>query len=301
MKNQIFWLASYPKSGNTLLRSILISLFFSKDGKFELEDAYKIHQFETTNNIKKNYHLLKRDFSKLNNLPIIYNYLNKLQSKESLGFDQDFIFLKTHGGLFEIGGNPFTNELNTRGIIYIIRDPRDVCISWAKHTGMSINQSIDFMLNDLSCIFWMEPKNNYSLFEDNKRPKILLSSWDKHLLSWTSIKWNKPILILKFEDLVYDKEKQIYKLINFFDVNYGFKFNNLQEKVKNIIDSTKFEKFKRDEKEKGFLEATANTSFFSVGKKNQWKKKLDKKQIKKIEGKFGKLMEKFDYKIDVEI
>ena len=166
---------------------------------------------------------------------------------------------------------------------------------------MSINQSIDFMLNDLSCIFWMEPKNNYSLFEDNKRPKILLSSWDKHLLSWTSIKWNLPILILKFEDLVYDKEKQIYKLINFFDVNYGFKFNNLQEKVKNIIDSTKFEKFKRDEKEKGFLEATANTSFFSVGKKNQWKKKLDKKQIKKIEGKFGKLMEKFDYKIDVEI
>ena len=53
MKNQIFWLASYPKSGNTLLRSILISLFFSKDGKFELEDAYKIHQFETTNNIRK--------------------------------------------------------------------------------------------------------------------------------------------------------------------------------------------------------------------------------------------------------
>ena len=48
--------------------------------------------------------------------------------------------------------------------------------------------------------------------------------------------------------------KKTYKLINFFDVNYGFKFNNLQE-IKKHYRSTKFEKFKRDEKEKGFLEA----------------------------------------------
>ena len=41
-------------------------------------------------------------------------------------------------------------EGNTRGIIYVIRDPRDVCISWAKHSGISIDESINFMLNDLA-------------------------------------------------------------------------------------------------------------------------------------------------------
>ena len=51
MQNQIFWLSSYPKSGNTLLRSILISLFFSEDGKFELEHANKIGQFEVNINL----------------------------------------------------------------------------------------------------------------------------------------------------------------------------------------------------------------------------------------------------------
>ena len=30
----IIWLASYPKSGNTLVRSLLTSYFFSKDGIF---------------------------------------------------------------------------------------------------------------------------------------------------------------------------------------------------------------------------------------------------------------------------
>jgi hypothetical protein len=33
----IIWLASYPKSGNTLIRSILTSLFFSKDGSIDFQ------------------------------------------------------------------------------------------------------------------------------------------------------------------------------------------------------------------------------------------------------------------------
>ena len=36
MNKHIFWIASYPKSGNTLLRSILSALF-SSDGNFNFE------------------------------------------------------------------------------------------------------------------------------------------------------------------------------------------------------------------------------------------------------------------------
>ena len=54
MNNQIFWLSSYPKSGNTLLRSILISLFFTTDGLFSLENAKNIMQFDITVLLKKN-------------------------------------------------------------------------------------------------------------------------------------------------------------------------------------------------------------------------------------------------------
>ena len=49
----IFWLASYPKSGNTLLRSILGSYFFSQDGNFNFNNLYKISQFPTQNQFTK--------------------------------------------------------------------------------------------------------------------------------------------------------------------------------------------------------------------------------------------------------
>ena len=37
MSKHIFWISSYPKSGNTLIRSMLSAYFFSKDGNFSKE------------------------------------------------------------------------------------------------------------------------------------------------------------------------------------------------------------------------------------------------------------------------
>ena len=68
MDKQIFWLASYPKSGNTLLRSILISLFFSKDGIFSLDQAKNIGQFDITIHAERNKHIFKEDYKNIGNI-----------------------------------------------------------------------------------------------------------------------------------------------------------------------------------------------------------------------------------------
>ena len=41
----IIWIASYPKSGNTWLRSIISALVYSKDGIFTFDKLSKIDQF----------------------------------------------------------------------------------------------------------------------------------------------------------------------------------------------------------------------------------------------------------------
>ncbi len=301
MEKQIFWITSYPKSGNTLLRYMLIALFFTNDGKFKFDISKYISQFDQAIIVKKNKKVFGEDYNKIGNINTFYKYIVKLQSKEILGFKNDFIFLKTHAGLFKIDDNPFTTIHNTRGFIYIVRDPRDVCISNAKHNGMSYDESIKMMLNDSAYIEWIQKKEDIEFLSNKLVPKSLMSSWEKHFLSWTLVDWKIPFLVLRYEDLVYEKKETLKKIILFFEKNYNFSFKNAEQKISNIIKTTEFNVFKKYEENKGFAEASVNSKFFSVGQKDQWRKKLSINQIKTIENKFKKTMKSLKYKLSVEV
>ena len=136
MDKKIFWLASYPKSGNTLLRYILTALFFTEDGKFTFDKSEFVSLFDHTLLVNKNKEIFGDEYNKLGDIKIFYKYLYQLQSKSSLNIKGDFIFFKTHAGLFKIKSNAFTSMNNTRGIIYLIRDPRDISISMARINGV---------------------------------------------------------------------------------------------------------------------------------------------------------------------
>ena len=294
MTKHIFWLASYPKSGNTLLRAIISSLFFTENGIFNFKLLESISQFESTYNIYKIKKNIGDDLYKLNNISIFYKYLLKIQEKNNLNFKEDFKFYKSHSGNFSIENNPFTSDKNIRGVIYVIRDPRDVCVSWANHSGSSYDQSINFMTNELQSLLWIKGKNN--IFEDHNMPLSFLSSWDKHVTSWTANNWTFPLLIIKFEDLIDNKEESIRIIANFFIEKFGFQFQNLDEKIVNILKTTKFEKLKEKELKDGFDEAQEDRKFFKSGRKEQWINKLNKSQILKINEKFKIVMNKFNYK-----
>ena len=102
-------------------------------------------------------------------------------------------------------------------------------------------------------------------------------------------------MIIKYEDLIENKELIVNNLVNFFEKNYGFKFNNIKEKINNIIITTDINYMKAIEGKEGFDEAKKHTNFFNVGKKNQWKLKLKVNQASIIEEKFKKEMMRFKY------
>ena len=61
---------------------------------------------------------------------------------------------------------PFTSKSSTRGIIYIVRDPRDVVISYAHHFNSSIEKSIIKLSNIKSALDW---EDNNKFFDKKTR------------------------------------------------------------------------------------------------------------------------------------
>ena len=291
MSKHIFWISSYPKSGNTLVRSIVTSLFFSKDGRFNLEQLKHTTQFEKRDRLNLIKKINKEDFANLDQLKILSKYWLTLQKKENMKISQGFGLIKSHSSYVAISNNWFTNSNNTAGYIYIIRDPRDVAISWAKHANLTYDDSINFMLDFNSCIEWAQTNSE---LPEHIKPRCFLSSWDEHVSSWTNNDLLVPKLILKYEDLVYKKKDVLNDIVNFFEKNFHINFNLTKNKTNNIIETTAFQELKSQERKFGFTEAQSG-NFFRSGKKNQWKNVLNNEQINKLENKFRDFMNKFGY------
>ena len=300
MTKHIFWIASYPKSGNTLMRSVLAALFFSHDGKFEFDLLKKIVTLEEVARLRKVKELNPNNFLNKNlkeRSSLIFDNLNELQKKSNLGFKEDFAFFKTHFSAKNFDNKKFLIDKYVRGIIYIVRDPRDVCISWSKYANLTISESLNFLIDEEAFIQWTAAQG---AIEYPQNIPVIVSSWENHFLSWKNSVSELPHLIIKYEDLVYDKERVILKILEFFKINYNIRVQNEYIKINNILKTTNFEKMQEEEKNKGFEETNVN-QFFSIGQKEQWKNKLSYNDILMIEKNFRKTMRDLNYQLNIEI
>jgi hypothetical protein len=276
----IIWLASYPISGNTLLRSILASYFFSKDGNFNFNHLNFINQFPTISQFSK----LGIDTS--NEKEIFRNFIEaqKLMNKE----EKSIKFLKTHSSLSKINNVNFTDFNNSLGAIYIVRDPRNVVTSFAHHYGLSIEQSTNIMIDEKK---WLS-KTDITY-------KTFLGSWNINYNSWKQFKNN--LLLIKYEDLVSKKKTTLLKIFKFIKNLTNNSFEIDMVKLNKSIKSTEFQKLKKLEEEKIFTESMIDNvtgkrrNFFRLGKANNWKLHLDEKFTTIIEHKFEKEMIELGY------
>ena len=275
----IVWLASYPKSGNTLLRSMLAAYFFSKDGIYDFSLIQNIKQFP---NIRL-FENLGVDIR--NEKEVIKNYI-KVQ--ESFRKKNSIQFLKTHSYLFNIDNNAFTNLKNSLGAIYIVRDPRNVVTSWSKFANVSIQKAADTLIKTTQ-------------LEGSEKSMVHMGTWNGNFQSWKSFKYQDRYLLIKYEDLIKNREENFLKVLKFIFKLQKTKFYLNKTKFYNAIETTDFEKLKKLEKEKGFFEAKINKEtgekipFFNLGPKNNWKTMLIPEIRTKLEKAFKKEMKELGY------
>ena len=274
----IIWLASYPKSGNTFVRSLLSSYFFSEEGYFNFNYLKSIKQFPSKQLFKKIGITTNNENEILKNYNHAQEYINKRAP---------LILLKTHSSLFEINKTKFTNLDNSLGVIYIVRDPRNVATSWAHHNNLSINDSCDYLIHQ------KETSGNPN--------KVYHGTWNYNFHSWKSFKYEERYLLIKYEDLILEKKNNFLKILEFINKFNKKKFTINIKKFDNVLNSTSFKNMKKLENEKGFFEAMIDKnsgkkkSFFNLGPENNWKKILDSKVRIKIEKAFKDEMEELGY------
>ena len=280
------WLASYPKSGNTLVRSLLAAYFFSKDGIYNFDLIKNIKQFP---NIEL-FQSLGVDIK--NQKEVIKNYI-KVQ--DSINQKNTIQFLKTHSYLFNIDGNGFTNLNNSLGAVYIVRDPRTVVSSATKFFNISQIEAVNRLVKT------SQQGGDLNSKDVATRTTVYTGTWNGNYNSWKSFKSNGKYLLIKYEDLIVNKEESLKKILNFIHKLKNIKFEINEVKFKNVIESTSFENMQKLERDNGFPESSTNKktgkkiAFFNLGPKNDWKKSLDLEVIKKIEKAFKKEMEELGY------
>ena len=278
----IIWLASYPKSGNTWVRSIISSLLYSDDGDFNFELIKKIKQFPE----KKYFKDLISDFGNFDEIK-----RNWITVQDSINLDNQIKILKTHQGKYTVGKDSFTNSQNTLAKIYIVRDPRTLVSSISNHYTLSLNEA---------CNFLMTPQiiGNSKRWEENQiGMKCLLGKWNDHYRSWTRNKNN--LLLIKYEDLVQNPNNELEKIINFLKNFLNIKTNI--NKNKKILESTSFKNLKQMEQKGLFKENVLNkkndnkVNFFHLGPANNWKENLNEDDKNKIEKNFYEEMTELKY------
>jgi len=277
----IVWLASYPKSGNTLLRSILSSYFFSNDGEFKFENLYQITQFPLLEHFTSIDVDLKEDNAIFKNSINAQNFINKEKGKVK--------FFKTHSSFSKIDGYNFTDLQNTLGVIYIVRDPRNVVTSLAHHYDLSMDEAIDTMIDEKKFMSRTE-----------KNAEVFAGSWNFNYNSWKNLEQHKKYFLIKYEDLITNKKTIILKVFKFLN-SLGMKLDIDMVKLNKVIKTTEFEQMKIMEQKVTFTEAMIDEKtgkrkiFFNLGPKNDWRTNLDNKNKEKIEQAFSKEMEELGY------
>ena len=234
----IFWIASYPKSGNTWLRTLISAYYYSKDGKFTQNLIKNIGQFPE----KKHFH----GFDYLPQL-VIDTSRFWIKAQERINSDKKLRFFKTHNVFGKINDREFTNKANSIGCIYIVRDPRNVITSLSNHYELNYSQALTWMLNERKFIYDYEKLQEYSDFQ-------FISSWSNNYKAWKSQK-EFPLKIVKYEDLMTKTYEVFTEIIEFINeiTNNSEKINKL--KIKNSINSTSFSKLKENERKYGFSES----------------------------------------------
>ncbi len=269
---RIIWLASFPKSGNTWLRTFLANYFQPPGRSLDLNSLHKF----TTGDIRQDFYNKAYGGPFHPETPQEWLRVRQKALRLIAASKPGHHFVKTHCRVMRLNGMDVIPPEVTSAAIYIMRNPFDVAPSYARHMGYEIDAAIELMMDPLST-----GRSKGGAIE-------YIGRWDDHIRDWTELARGLPLHIIRYEDMLVRTEKVYRELFGFLKI----KTDKMQ--LRRAMATSSFKALQRQEKEKGFRERPEEMQqFFSKGKAGAWREDLTPAQVARIREGFLPTIEKW--------
>ncbi|ARU54384.1 sulfotransferase [Oleiphilus messinensis] len=285
-QNNLIWIASYPKSGNTWFRLLLTQLLSvsrnalpsENRASLNLNDIY-VDQISSSRQLFENYLNVTSSDLFPNEIEGLRPQVFRRMSAES----DRLVYLKTHEAYtLTSKQEPLFPPDATKCAIYLVRNPLDISVSYAHHFSCSIDESIA-ALNDKNHGLAQDPMHLYF-----QLPQKLLS-WSEHVRSWLETKKIR-VLVVRYEDLKLNPVSTLMEVVDFL------KLPSTGENIRFAIKQCEFEKLKAQEQKSGFSEKlSGDVNFFRSGRMGEWREVLSPGQVSRLVETHRTIMTKLHY------
>jgi aryl sulfotransferase len=273
------WLASYPRSGNTWTRITLYSL---RGGGGEV-DFDEVSQFGRMASRRERIdRVLEVDSGLMT--PAEMEELRPDANAALYAARYEPELCKVHDAWIRTpGGRPVFDASFTHAAIYLVRDPRDVAVSWARFVNWPIDRSVDFLCSPTASL-GTSPRAGIGTQLTQR-----LGSWSDHVRSWIDESGLDP-LVLRYEDMLADPAGALRRMA----AHIGW--DAPDEAVSRAVEMTRFDRLAAKEQREGFAErAPQSERFFHSGKSGSWRSVLSPEQVIRLESEHAPMMERFGY------
>ena len=290
-----WYLASYPKSGNTWCRVFITELrrlagldsAEATAAAQQEEQELRLNRDLATGSIVSSRHWLDDQLG-IDSSDLSWAELDKVRGRaghQRALYAECLRYHKVHDAFVspDSAGRPVVPVEGCRGAVVVIRHPADVAVSLSHFFSWPLERCVAFLLDEQAGLCRSSKRGGQQV-------RQFMGTWANHVHSWLD-QQQIPVLLLRYEDLLAESQLQFSQLARFLELPAD------PELIAEAVRNTSFQALRaKEEQEGGFHERPDGCErFFRSGRSGEGREQLNSDQLAQLDELFGSTLQHLGY------